>query len=215
MIGIFGGTFDPVHLGHLRPALELAEVLELERLHIMPAGNPPHRRPPRATTEQRLEMLRRGVAGQSGFILDEREIRRDGPSYMVETLAELRAEVGESTPLALLLGMDAFLGLVNWHQWERIAELAHVVVSHRPGWSPHGLEDQGGALADFTAARRVLETQALHRLPAGHLFLQPVSQLDISSSRIRELLATGHSPRYLLPESVHDYIQDNRLYMEN
>lgn len=215
MIGIFGGTFDPVHLGHLRPALELAEVLELERLHIMPAGHPPHRRAPVATSEQRLEMLRRGVADQPGFTLDEREIRRDGPSYMVETLAELRAEVGETTPLALLLGMDAFLGLVSWHQWERIAELAHVVVSHRPGWSPHGLEDQGGPLADFTAERRATDPAELHRAPAGRLFLQPVSQLDISSSRIRELLATGRSPRYLLPESVHDYIQDNRLYMEN
>lgn len=215
MIGIFGGTFDPVHLGHLRPALELAEALALERLHIMPAGHPPHRRVPRATTEQRLAMLRRGVAGQPGFMLDEREIRRSGPSYMVETLAELRAEVGESTPLALLLGMDAFLGLASWHQWERIPELAHLVVSHRPGWSPHGLEDQGGPLAEFTAARRVMEATALHRAPAGHLFLQPVSQLDISSSRIRELLATGRSPRYLLPESVHDYIQDNRLYREN
>ncbi len=215
MIGIFGGTFDPVHLGHLRPALELAEVLELERLHILPAGHPPHRRAPHATTEQRLAMLRRAVAGQPGFELDEREIRRSGPSYMVDTLAEVRAEIGETTPLALLLGMDAFLGLASWHQWERLSELAHLVVSHRPGWSPQGLEDQGGPLAAFTASRRVTDTGELHRAPAGRLYLQPVSQLDISSSRIRELLAAGRSPRYLLPESVHDYIQDNRLYREN
>ena len=215
MIGVFGGTFDPVHLGHLRPAVELAETLGLERLHLIPAGHPPHRRAPRTETEHRLAMLRLAIADQPGFVLDQRELRRDGPSYMVETLAELRAEVGMETPLALLLGMDAFLGLASWHQWQRLPELAHVVVSHRPGWSPHSLEDQGGPLATFTTENRVERVAELHGRPAGAVFLSPVTQLDISSSRIRALLAEGRSPRWLLPDPVHSYIHDNRLYLED
>ncbi len=212
MIGIFGGTFDPVHTGHLRPALELFEILQLEELRLIPAGTPPHRRPPRASAAQRLAMLRRAIAGQAGFQLDERETRRSGPSYMVDTLCELRAELGEQLPFCLLLGMDAFLGLSSWHRWEEIPRLAHLVVSHRPGWLPEHLDDHGGPLAELADSCLVSDPRDLNSAPAGLIFMQPVTQLDISSTRIRALIRGGRNPRYLLPDTVWNYIQEQQLY---
>jgi len=212
VIGVFGGTFDPVHFGHLRPALELFEVLRLDELRLIPAGVPPHRRAPYADPAHRLEMLRRAVAAQPGFIPDEREIRRSGPSYMVDTLTELRAELGEGRPLCLLMGMDAFLGLNGWHRWQEIPRLAHLVVSHRPGWSPEHLDDHGGPLAELAGGSLVSDPGALRDSPAGCVFMHPVTQLDISSTRIRSLIRQRRNPRYLLPEEVRAYIQEQRLY---
>ena len=132
-IGIFGGTFDPIHYGHLRTAFELLQALRLGELRFMPAGNPPHREQPMASAEQRVAMVRAATAGQPGFTVDDRETRREGPSYSVDTLAGLRAE-HPTRPLCLIVGMDAFLGLPKWHQWQDILKLAHLVVAHRPGW---------------------------------------------------------------------------------
>jgi nicotinate-nucleotide adenylyltransferase len=215
LIGVFGGTFDPVHLGHLRPAVEMAEEVGLDRVHVLPAGHPPHRGAPRVATEHRLAMLEAAIAGQPGFQLDRREVDREGPSYMAETLAGLRAEIGPDEPLALMLGMDAFLGLASWHQWERLPELAHIVVSHRPGWDPDSMEDQGGPLAALVAERGVIEPRVLADEPAGRVHLMPVTQLDISSTRIRAIIADGRSPRYLLPDAVCDYIHHHRLYRKD
>jgi len=209
-IGVFGGTFDPIHFGHLRPALELLEELSLQRLHLIPSAVPPHRAKPQAMAEQRLAMLKLAVAEQPGFVIDERELRRSGPSYMVDTLASLRAEVGE-TPLCLILGVDAFLGLHEWHQWQRLLELAHIVVAHRPGWSldetsmPQALRQgvQGHWLADAAA----LPAQV-----AGGVLLQSVTQLDISATDIRKRIAAGKSANYLLPAAVWRYIQEQDLY---
>ncbi len=212
MIGIFGGTFDPVHFGHLRPALELFEILGLEELRLVPAGTPPHRRPPRANSAQRLQMLRLAIAGQPGFVLDEREIERSGPSYMVDTLAELRSELGGQRPLCLLLGMDAFLGLTSWHRWEEIPRLAHLVVSHRPGWLPEHLDDHGGPLAELADGSMVEEPRRLADAPGGYIFMHPVTQLDISSTRIRALIRNGRNPRYLLPDGVWNHIREQGLY---
>ncbi len=212
MIGVFGGTFDPVHFGHLRPALELFETLQLKELRLIPAGNPPHRRPPHAAPGHRLEMLRRAVAGQEGFLVDQREIERQGPSYMVDTLNELRRELGAGQPLCLMLGMDAFLGLNSWYRWQEIPRLAHLVVSHRPGWGPEHLDDHGGPLAELAADALVQDPEALGTAPAGRVFMQAVTQLDISSTRIRALIRQGRTPRYLLPDEVWTYIQEQRLY---
>ena len=132
-IGIFGGTFDPIHLGHLRTGFELLQSLQLSELRWIPVGNPGHREPPLAAAALRLEMVRAAVAGQPGFVLDEREVRRSGASYTVDTLEELHAE-HPARPLCLVLGMDAFLGLTAWRRWTDILELAHLVVAHRPGW---------------------------------------------------------------------------------
>lgn len=209
-IGVFGGTFDPVHFGHLRSALELFEQLSLQRMHLIPSAVPPHREAPRASAEQRLAMLRLAVEGQPGFVVDEREIRRQGPSYMVDTLLSLQAEVGE-TPLCLILGVDAFLGIPGWHQWQKLLELSHIVVAHRPGW--HLDETRmSAALREVVREHRLSDSAALQSKNAGGVLLQGVTQLDISATDIRERIAAGKNANYLLPASVWQYIKSQDLY---
>lgn len=209
-IGVFGGTFDPIHFGHLRPALELLEQLSLQRLHLIPSAVPPHRPAPSATAGQRLAMLKLAVAEQPGFVVDERELRRSGPSYMVDTLASLRAEAGEA-PLCLLLGVDAFLGLHEWHQWQRLMEIAHIVVAHRPGWSLDEMS-MPQVFRQALEGRWMEEEAGLRNQVAGGVLLQCVTQLDISATDIRERIAAGKSANYLLPDSVWRYIQEQELY---
>ncbi len=207
MIGIFGGTFDPVHFGHLRPALEVQQALGLNQVRFIPAGQPPHRETPYASTPQRLSMLRAAIEDQPGFVVDERELRREGPSYMVDTLASLREEVGQ-TPLCLILGYDAFLGLPGWHQWNSLIELAHLVITHRPGWNHDELEDALQSLV------KQCETgvERLSEQAAGGLLFVPVTQLDISATIIREQIRAGQDIRYLLPDTVYRIIREQKLY---
>lgn len=210
-IGIFGGTFDPVHFGHLRPALELGEALGLERVHLIPCHIPPHRGEPHASAEQRCAMLQLAIAGEPGLVLDRRELERPGPSYMVDTLSSLRAQFGQGRPLCLIIGTDAFLGLPNWYHWQELLQLAHIVVAHRPGWSlePQHLDP---ALREVLQRRRLDTVQGLHGAAAGGVWLQAVTQLDISATVIRRLIAGGHSANYLLPQPVWDYIRRQDLY---
>ena len=213
-IGILGGTFDPIHFGHLRMAEELAEALGIEQVRFIPAGSPPHRGQPRAEARHRLEMARRAVAGNPRFTLDDREIVRERPSYSVDTLTDLRAEISPGTPLVLFMGSDAFLGLTSWHQWRRLFDLAHIAVAHRPGFSPALWED---ALPD--PLRRELDkrltdqAEELAGTAAGRVFLHPITQLDISASQLRDRCLRGKSLRYLLPDSLIDYLTENRLYV--
>lgn len=207
MICILGGTFDPVHFGHLRPALEVQQALGIDCLHLLPARLPPHRDAPQLTGRQRLALLQLAVAGEAGLAIDDRELRREGPSYMVDTLLSLREEIGEQ-PLCLALGMDAFTGLESWHRWEQISDLCHLVVMQRPGnhWPGQG------ALRQLLVQSRVDGVDALHTRPAGCVYAVPVTQLSISSTRIRELLAAGRSPRYLLPDTVIERIMQEKWY---
>ena len=200
-IGIFGGTFDPVHYGHLRTAYEMLQGLRLHELRFVPAGDPPHRAAPRVAAQRRLELVRAAVADQAGFVVDDREVRRDGPSYTVLTLQELRAELPR-TPICLIVGMDAFLGLTTWHRWRELLELAHVVVAPRPGW----IAPVAGELGDLVATHRAAGVATLHECIAGCIHVQPVTQLEISSTELRELLAAGRDPRYLVPDSVRALI---------
>lgn len=212
-IGIFGGTFDPVHFGHLRPALEVFEALRLEQLRLVPGRVPPHRERPGASPKARLAMLRLAVADQSGFVIDEREMDRDGPSYSVDTLHSLRAEFGADRPLCMVVGLDAFLGLGRWHRWEAIPDLAHIVVAHRPGWElePHTVPGAEQAL-DLLERARLRSREELNARANGGVWLQPVSQLAISATDIRRRVAAGGSVRYLVPDAVRRYIDDNGLY---
>ncbi|WP_028491910.1 nicotinate-nucleotide adenylyltransferase [Thioalkalivibrio sp. ALE19] len=206
MIGILGGTFDPIHFGHLRPALEVQQHLGLERVHFVPCHVPPHRASPGTSGEDRLAMVERAVAGVEGFVADRRELDRTGPSYTVDTLLTFRRELGDDVPLVLIMGMDAFAGLSSWHRWETLFELAHVAVSHRPG-SPASRDlgdGPGGAVTDDPAVLRAS--------PAGRVYFQPVTQLDISATAIRAQLREGTSPRFLLPGAVERYIQERGLY---
>jgi nicotinate-nucleotide adenylyltransferase len=208
MIGILGGTFDPIHFGHLRPALDIQQTLGLEELRIVPCRQPPHRGQPHATSEERLSMLRFAIKDEKGLLIDERELQRPGPSYMVDTLLSLRAELGEESSLALLLGMDAFHSLDSWHRWREVVDLCHVVVATRPGWQA----PTQGELFNLMQQRQVNDAAQLRALPAGKLMLCPVTLFDISASRIRALLAEGKSPRYLLPGDVLEYIYSRGLY---
>jgi len=208
MIGIYGGTFDPVHFGHLRTAWEVGDRLGLDEVRMLPARQPPHRDPPVAAPEQRREMLIRALAGQDRLRLDETELRRDGPSWMVDTLTALRARFGARTPLILVLGEDAFLGLPRWREPERILAQAHLAVMTRPGW---GLPETGRA-AEWLRERRTDRVRDLQDAPGGRIFPLEVTRLDISATRIRQLVAAGRQPRYLVPEAVLAYIEAQGLY---
>ncbi len=206
-LGIFGGTFDPIHFGHLRTAFELLGVLGLGEMRFVPAGQPPHRDTPRADAALRLALVEAAIADQPGFVLDDREVRRTGPSYMVLTLRELRAEF-PGRPLCLVLGMDAFLGLPQWHEWRELLVLAHVVVAHRPGWRV----PVEGPLGGLLASHRTDRVADLHESPAGRILVHAVTQLEISSTELRGLLAAGRDPRYLVPEAVRTLLRDTGSY---
>lgn len=210
-IGILGGTFDPIHFGHLRMAEELREKLGLAQVRFIPAATPPHRASPMIDARHRSEMVRLAIRGNPAFLLDARELERPGPSYTYDTLTELRAELGDSIPLCLLVGGDAFLGLDTWHRWQELLDLAHIVVAHRPGATPRE-DNMPAAIRDAWRRHGTQRAEDLHSSPSGRIFLQPITALDISASAIREALRQGRSTRYLLPESVCDYIHQHHLY---
>lgn len=212
-IGVFGGTFDPIHYGHLRLAEELADRLGLAQVRIIPARVPPHRAAPRVTSAHRLEMARLGCAGNARFVVDDRECRREGPSYTVDTLLELRGELGAAHPLCLLMGVDAYLALMTWSRWQQLYELAHIVIAHRPGFELDPA-DMPAALAEETVTRRARVAAQLVASPAGTVLALDTPALDISATGIRAALREGRSVRYLLPDSVLDYIGRNHLYKE-
>ncbi|HSP59279.1 MAG TPA: nicotinate-nucleotide adenylyltransferase [Halomonas sp.] len=208
-IAMLGGTFDPVHLGHLRSAVELGEALGLDRVHMVPAAKPPLRGEPSVSPEQRLALLRLGIGDTPGLFADSRELDRDGPSFTADTLASLREEFGPSARLVMAVGHDAFLRLADWHQPGRLFELAHVVVIDRPGNdSPLSPE-----LRDMVANREVDGPQALMATPAGQLLrLRLPSRMEISATDVRHRLASGASVRYLLPDAVEARIRRYGLY---
>jgi nicotinate-nucleotide adenylyltransferase len=207
-IGIFGGTFDPIHFGHLRTAFELLQALRLAEMRFMPAGNPPHRDTTVATAEQRLAMVTAATQGQAGFVVDDREIRREGLSYSVDTMRTLRADFPDR-PLCLIVGMDAFLGLPKWHQWRELLELAHLVVAHRPGWRAPSMGPLGELLVDRGTGR----IGDLHEARAGCIYIHAVTQLEISSTEVRKLIAAGRDPRYLMPDAVRAIIEQTGCYV--
>jgi nicotinate-nucleotide adenylyltransferase len=160
-----------------------------------------------ADANLRLAMVRAAVADQRGFTVDDREVRRAGVSYSVETMAALREEFADRS-LCLLLGMDAFLGLPGWHRWQELFDLVHVIVAHRPGWKA----PTKGPLGELLVDRGTGSVQELRQAPAGRLYIQAVTQLEISSTELRQLIEAGHDPRYLVPDSVREIIRESRCY---
>ena len=209
-IGIFGGTFDPIHFGHLRAAQELADAARLETVHLVPCARPPHRQAPVASADLRAQMVEVAIRDNPRFVLDHRELLRDGPSYSVDTLESFRSEFGER-PLCLLLGMDAFLSFFDWYRYESILNAAHLVVAHRPGWEP----PTGGEIGSLLSERLRDDPADLRQVPAGLVFVRPVSQLDISSSGIRHLILNQGDPRYLLPDAVLSIMRKANCYAEH
>ena len=214
-VGVYGGTFDPVHLAHLRLAEDAADALSLAQVRWIPAGHPVLREAPRAGAAQRLEMVRLAIAGNPRFVLDAAEVEADRPSYTVPTLERLRQATcyGATRPLVLLLGTDAFSGIAGWHRWEALFELAHIAVAHRPGF-PLNADQLPASLADHYRRRFVSDAAALSLAPAGHIVSFPMTALDISATRIRGLLSKGRSVRYLLPDPLIEHIRHHHLYSE-
>jgi len=211
-IGILGGTFDPIHYGHLRLAEEMLELAGLQQIRFIPTGNPPHRDTPQVSAMHRSAMVQLAIASQPAFMLDEREVRRTTTSYTVDTLRELRAELGETQPLCLLMGGDAFLQLHTWHQWERLLDLAHIVVGYRPGFT---LEER-----IHSATPELLQHYQQHLCTVDYLSQQPgggiaelaIPKLEISATMIRNRVAENRTIRYLLPATVANYIYQHHLY---
>jgi nicotinate-nucleotide adenylyltransferase len=207
-IGILGGTFDPIHHGHLRAALEVCEQLNLAHVRLIPSARPPHRNVPHASPQQRLMMLHLAMKNADSFIVDDRELQRDGISYSVDTLLSLRQDFPDN-PLFLFLGTDAFLGIQTWHKWQGLLELAHIVVIRRPDETlamPIELNtwyQQHLAMAD--------DTQSL----AGKIWPVTVTQLAISATAIRSAILEGKSPQFLLPDAVLQLIKQLGLYRSN
>lgn len=212
-IGILGGTFDPIHYGHLRFATEALEQCHLREVHFIPSGTPPHRNTPHAEAEQRLHMVQAAVHGNNHFIADARETYRSDACYTVDTLAALRQEFGAQQPLCLLLGSDAFLQLHTWHEWRKLFELAHIVVMQRPG-RPLGnaMGQADAALQQEYVARLAPSPKALHESPHGHIVALDMPGLDISSTDIRRRVSGKQSIRYLVPDSVTHFILTHDLY---
>jgi nicotinate-nucleotide adenylyltransferase len=206
-VGIFGGTFDPIHYGHLRTAFEMLQALRFGEIRFVPSRDPPHRGITYANAATRFEMVRLAIQGLPGFTIDDRELQRDGPSYTVDTLESLRSDAGD-TPLGLIVGMDAFLGLTDWHRWDEILGLAHIVVAHRPGWRAPDM----GPLGELLSARGTHRVEDLHDRSHGRLHIHAVTQLEISSTEIRELVAAGRDPRFLMPDVVRDFIMESGCY---
>ena len=214
-LGLLGGTFDPIHFGHLRLAEEARDALRLEQVALIPAGSPPHRGTPQSSAAARLAMAELAVAGNAHLMVDAGEIFADGPSYTVLTLQRLRALHGPARPLVLILGADAFAGLPGWHRWQELFELAHIAVANRPGYAPHGRRWPAALSEELDAAcadRISTDTAVLRRSPAGQVVPFDMTPLAISASLIRDLIQAGHSARYLLPDPVLDYIGLHHLY---
>ncbi len=210
-IGIFGGTFDPIHVGHLRTAHELMTGLDLAEVRFIPSRLPPHRPPALAPEALRLRMLVAALDDLPGFSVDSRELLRPGPSFMVDTLASLRAEV-RTQPLCLLLGLDAFLGLPTWDRWREIPELAHLVIARRPGFLQGDGGQHDGEVGLLLKSRATVDCRDLSRMPAGRVLMQDVTQLEISSSAIRSLVAAGGDPCFLVPDAVRELILKTHIY---
>ncbi len=208
MIGIFGGTFDPVHNGHLRVAQALSAALPFDELRLLPCGKPVHRAPPHASAEDRIAMLQLAVAGSPSLLVDEREVSGNGPSYMVDTLASLREETGNAS-LVLIVGWDAFTGLPTWHRWRQLIELAHLLVVQRPGNMVLPCSDVKALLQQH----RVDNVIELKQRAAGCILFQPLELLDLSSTQVRARLAAQEDVSGMLPTAVSTYIKEQHLYL--
>lgn len=207
-VGVFGGTFNPVHYGHLRSAIELVERLSLARLHVMPSAEPPLRDAPGCSAQHRAAMVSLAIAGEPRLLCDERELQRQGPSYTIDSLIELRQEYGADRSLSMVVGCDALLSINRWHRWEELLDWAHIVVLARPGWAL----PESGPLVEWLRAHQASDSAQLRAAAAGSVVLLELRPLAISATEIRSLLAASKSARYLMPQSVLDYIEAHALY---
>ena len=207
MIGIFGGTCDPVHYGHIKPALSVKDALHLEQLRFIPNRVPPHRETPWLDVDQRLALLKSALAEYEGVVIDERELEREGPSYMVDTLRSLKEDFPQQS-FCLIIGMDAFMGINRWHRWRELFELCHIIVTQRPGFDESVIADKMDADdADFLQQKIARNISDLTLQPTGKILLQSVPQLDISSTMIRESLSRGEDISQWMPAAAYTQLR--------
>lgn len=209
LIALYGGTFDPIHYGHLKPVEALAKQVALQQVTIMPNNVPPHRPQPRADSQQRKAMVQLAIADNPLFKLDDRELQRETPSYTVETLEQLRADIGSTQPLAFIVGQDSLLSLQRWHRWETLLTLCHLLVCQRPGYSVlmETAEEQ-----QWLDAHRASSVEQLHTQPAGKIYLAQTPMYDISATAIRQRLEHHLPCDDLIPPAVAEYIRQHHLY---
>lgn len=208
LIGVFGGTFDPVHIGHVQSARELKQLLQLDELRMLPCHRPPHRATPGVSSEDRLAMVELAIADEPGLSVDSRELARDALSYTVDTLAELRSELGEQPALCLVMGTDAFANLTQWHRWQALFSMAHIIVMARPDY----VIPSDGELAQLLAERRINNPDQLSDQPAGAILLVSLTAYPVSATSIRHSLASGESVESQLAPAVLHYIEQHQLY---
>ncbi|GGK65437.1 nicotinate-nucleotide adenylyltransferase [Amphritea balenae] len=203
-----GGTFDPIHNGHLRTALEIKQWLGVAQVTLLPSKVPVHRQQPARSGEQRLAMVKLSIADEPGLIADDREVLSDEASYSVLTLESLRREVGDTTPVCMVLGMDSYLSLPHWERWQELLDLCHILVVKRPGWVYQPCE----LMQQISRRHEITDKDKLFNSPAGHVIFRELTPLSISATQIRNLIAADQSPRYLIPDAVWDFIQQQKLY---
>ncbi len=207
-IGILGGTFDPVHAGHLRLAIEARQRLQLNEVRLIPLHIPPHRPAPVASNEQRLQMLFSATGNIDGLSIDEREIKRNDTSWTIDTLKSIRDQYADN-PVCLLLGSDAFAGFDQWKNWQDITDYAHIVIVNRA----FETNNHGSGLKDWLSLRLTHNNNDLISSRCGHVFQLELPLLDVSSSYIRAQIAAGRDIDFLVPESVQKIIHEQKLYL--
>lgn len=209
-IALYGGTFDPIHYGHLRPVEALCALIGLKKVIWLPNNIPPHRPQPEASSQQRLDMVRLALQPFPSFLVDTREIKKPAPSYTIETLKDFRKEIGNKQSLAFIIGQDSLLSINTWFQWEQLLDVCHLLVCARPGYR-----------ADFPSARmeawlkqhQTQQINDIHQLPAGKIFLADTPLYNISATDIRARHKAGLDCHDLLPQSVEEYIDKHKLYI--
>lgn len=209
-IGLLGGTFNPIHFGHLRMAQELADSLSLSAVKFIPSANPPHKPSPQVSAEHRAAMVQLAISDNPKFRFDGRELSRTGASYSVDTLENLRSELGNDASLILIMGSDAFTKFNTWHHWQEIIKLCHIALVQRPAST--NKEPLTKELETFLHNHYTEHAGDLHESSAGLVTMQAITPLEISSTAIRQALQLKHSARYLMPENVLDYIAAQQLY---
>jgi len=208
MLGVLGGTFDPIHNGHLRLAIEFYERLDLTELRLIPLHAPPHRDPPLADPEQRLAMLQMAIENITGLIVDDCELQRESTSYTIETVSLVKEKIGD-TPLCLLLGNDAFAKINTWHRWEELLDNVHIAIADRPG---NHTKEYDQELAELIKTHLTGDISELQQSSAGKIYRITMPMLDISATQIRSLISNNQDAHGLLPEKVLDFIHSNKLY---
>ncbi|AHG21562.2 nicotinate-nucleotide adenylyltransferase [Chania multitudinisentens RB-25] len=205
----FGGTFDPIHNGHLRPVEALVDEIGLNRVILLPNHVPPHRPQPEASPQQRLKMVELAIAGNSLFAVDDRELHRTTPSYTIETLETIRKERGKTLPLAFIIGQDSLLTLHLWHRWQALLDVCHLLVLARPGYNQQMNTPE---MRQWLVQHRVTDTNLLRQQPQGYVYMAETPLLEISATDIRQRRHQGISCDDLLPRSVQRYIELQGLY---